>query len=48
MNKLIEIFCDVDYFYYKLLPVWESELIADVTFVAYKLEDILLKVSTPA
>ena len=28
MNKLIDIFCDVDDFCYKFLPVWEAELIA--------------------
>jgi hypothetical protein len=29
VNKLIDIFCDVDDFCHKLLPVWESKLIAD-------------------
>ena len=29
MDKLIDIFCDVDDFCYKFLPVWEAELIAD-------------------
>lgn len=27
MDKLIDIFCDVDDFCYKFLPVWEAELI---------------------
>jgi len=31
MNKLIDIFCDVDDFCYKFLPEWESTLIADGT-----------------
>ena len=31
MNKLIDIFCDVDDFCYKFLPVWEAELIANGT-----------------
>ncbi len=29
MDKLIDIFCDVDDFCHKFLPVWEAELIAD-------------------
>ena len=29
MNKLIDIFFDVDDFCHKFLPVWEAELIAD-------------------
>jgi hypothetical protein len=28
MNKLIDIFCDVDDFCHQFLPVWEAELIA--------------------
>jgi hypothetical protein len=31
MNKLIDIFCDVDDFYNNFLPVWEAELIANGT-----------------
>jgi len=31
MNKLIDIFCDVDDFCNKFLPVWEVELIANGT-----------------
>ena len=31
MNKLIDIFCDVDDFCHKFLPVWEAELIANGT-----------------
>ena len=31
MNKLIDIFCDVDDFCNKFLPVWEAELIANGT-----------------
>jgi hypothetical protein len=29
MNKLIDIFCDVDDFCHQFLPVWEAELIAN-------------------
>lgn len=29
MDKLIDIFCDVDDFCHKFLPVWETELITD-------------------
>jgi hypothetical protein len=29
VNKLIDIFCDVDDFCYKFLPVWEAELLAE-------------------
>ena len=29
MDKLIDIFCDVEDFYHNFLPVWETELIAD-------------------
>jgi hypothetical protein len=29
MNKLIDIYCDVDDFCYKFLPVWEGELMAN-------------------
>lgn len=29
MNKLIDIYCDVDDFCYKPLPSWENELMAN-------------------
>ncbi|SEL13687.1 hypothetical protein SAMN05216262_106101 [Colwellia chukchiensis] len=29
MNKLIDIFCDVDDFYHQFFPVWEAKLIAN-------------------
>jgi hypothetical protein len=31
MNNLIDIFCDVDDFCHKFIPVWEADLIANGT-----------------